>query len=49
MAPAQQGFAARDFVVLKTDAGLVVNLEPAVRDGLAQIYFQLAACLDLNY
>src|SRR5256886_16528310 len=38
--PAQQRLAAGDLVILKTDAGLVVNLQRTVYYRLAQFYFQ---------
>src|SRR6266404_7530010 len=41
--PAQQGLAAGDLVVLKTDAGLVVNLQRTVYYRLAQLHLQYAA------
>ena len=46
MPPAQQGLAAGDAVVPEADAGLVVHLEPAVGDRLAQIGLQDVARLD---
>ena len=48
MAPAQQRLAAGDAVVLQAEAGLVVNLEAAVGDGLAQVHLQDAAGADLR-
>ena len=44
--PAHQRFTTGDAVVLEADAGLVIDLERAVRDRLAQIHFQNSACLD---
>ena len=44
--PAHQRFAAGDGVVGEADAGLVIDLQRLVGDGLAQIQFQLAALLD---
>ena len=41
--PAQQRLAAGDLVILKTDAGLVVNLQRPVCNRLAQFYFQYVA------
>ena len=48
MAPAHQRFAAGDAVVLQAEARLVVDLEAAVRDRLAQIQLQRAARPDLR-
>ena len=47
MPPAQQGFAAGDRVVANAEAGLIVDLQTAVCDRLAQIHFQDAARLHL--
>ena len=48
MPPAQQGLAAGDAVVPEADAGLVVDLERAVGDRLAQIGLQNVARLDVG-
>ena len=48
MAPAQQRLAAGDPVVLQVEAGLIINLEAAVDDGLAQVHLQDAAGADLG-
>ena len=48
MAPAHQRLAAGDRVGLQVDAGLVVDLEAAVDQRLAQIDFQAAAGADLG-
>ena len=48
MAPAHQRFAAGDPVVLQVETGLVIDLEAAVGDGLAQIDLQHAARADLR-
>ncbi|MEY9743662.1 hypothetical protein ABIF65_003036 [Bradyrhizobium japonicum] len=52
MAPAYQRFAAGDAVVLQSETGLVVDLEPAFEptlgDGVAQIDLELPPLADLG-
>ena len=48
MAPAHQRLAAGDRVGLQVEAGLVVDLEAAVDERLAQVHFQAAAGADLG-
>ena len=48
MAPAHQRLAAGDPVVLQAETRLVIDLEAAIGDGLAQVDFQHAAGADLR-
>ena len=48
MAPAQQRLAAGDPVVLQVETRLIIDLEAAIDDRLAQIHFENAARADLG-